>query len=73
MAGAPVTITASDPVTALATAAMNLGTAYFTYLNSPAGQQFAKDENAIFEKFNSQVAALFDHAQAQIAKQTTGV
>ena len=73
MAGAPITITAvADPYAALATAAMNLGAEWFKYLQTPAGQQWATQQNALFAKFNQQVSGFFDHVQAQIAAQKAG-
>ena len=72
MATAPITITASDPITAMVTAIANLGTAWFNYLGTPAGQVFAAQQNAIFGKFNAGVASLFEHAQNQIAAKTPG-
>ena len=73
LASSPITITAvADPYAALATTAMNLGTEWFKYLQTPAGQQWAMQENAMFAKFNQQVSGFFDHVQAQIAAQKAG-
>ena len=72
MASSPIPLTVSDPITAALIAAMGLGTEWFKYLQTPAGQQWAKDQNAIFEKLNAQVSGFFDHVQAQIAAQKAG-
>ena len=61
MASSPIPLTVSDPITAALIAAMGLGTEWFKYLQTPAGQQWAKDQNAIFEKLNAQVSGFFDH------------
>ena len=54
-----------DPITAV----NNCITAFFSFLQTPAGQKFAMDQIAIGEKFNAQLAKFFDHIQTQIDAQ----